>query len=55
MAAVSYPSAAKVAARLALTDDLPTPPLPEAIAKMRVLTPGLLNGFCLRSALRPVS
>ena len=55
MAAVSYPSAAKVAARLALTDDLPTPPLPEAIAKMRVLTPGLLNGFCLRSALRPAT
>ena len=55
MAAVSQPSAANVAARLAVTDDLPTPPLPEAMAKMRVLMPGLLNGFCLRSALRPAT
>ena len=52
MAAVSKPRAANVAARFAVTEDLPTPPLPEAMAKMRVLTPGLLKGFCLRSALR---
>ena len=39
MAAVSKPRAANVAARFAVTEDLPTPPLPEAMAKMRVLTP----------------
>ena len=55
MAAVSYPNAANVAARFAVTEDLPTPPLPDAMAKIRVLMPGLLNGFCLRSALRPAT
>ena len=45
MAAVEYPMAAKVAARLAETADLPTPPLPEATAKMRVLIPFLWKGF----------
>ena len=33
MAAVSYPNAANVAARFAVTEDLPTPPLPDAMAK----------------------
>src|SRR4051812_48702585 len=38
------PLAASEAARLTVTDDLPTPPLPDATAKTRVSDDGLANG-----------
>ena len=34
-------------ARLAVRDDFPTPPLPEAMAMIRVVLPGRLNGISL--------
>lgn len=46
------PSAAIAAARLTVTDDLPTPPLPEATAYTRVSEPGLAKGTS-RSAVPP--
>ena len=39
------PSAAIATARLAVTDDLPTPPLPDAIAYTLVSEPGCANGI----------
>lgn len=48
------PSAAIAAARLTVTEDLPTPPLPEATAYTRVSEPGLANGTS-RSAVPPRS
>ena len=39
------PCAAKATARLTVTDDLPTPPLPEAMAITRVWLVGLANGM----------
>ena len=39
------PSAAIATARLAVTDDLPTPPLPDAIANTLVSEPGCANGM----------
>ncbi len=46
------PSAAIAAARLTVTEDLPTPPLPEATAYTRVRLPGLAKGTS-RSAWPP--
>ncbi len=48
------PSAAIAAARFTVTEDLPTPPLPEATAYTRVSEPGLANGTS-RSAWPPRS
>ena len=48
------PSAAIAAARLTVTEDLPTPPLPEATAYTRVSEPGWANGIS-RSAAPPRS
>lgn len=48
------PSAAIAAARFTVTEDLPTPPLPEATAYTRVSEPGFANGTS-RSALVPRS
>ena len=48
------PCAAIASARLTVTDDLPTPPLPEAIAKTLVSEPGWANGIS-RCALPPLS
>ena len=48
------PSAAIAAARLTVTEDLPTPPLPEATAYTRVSEPGWANGIS-RSAWPPRS
>ena len=39
------PCAARPTARLVVTDDLPTPPLPEAIANTRVSESARTNGF----------
>src|ERR687884_762523 len=39
------PCAASAAARLTVTDDLPTPPLPDATAYTRVSEPGWANGI----------
>ena len=39
------PLAARAAARLTVTEDLPTPPLPEAIAKTRMVVPGWAKGM----------
>jgi hypothetical protein len=39
------PSAARATARLAVTDDLPTPPLPDATANTLVIDPGCENGM----------
>ena len=55
------PRAAIAAARLTVTVDLPTPPLPDATAYTRVSDPGWANGMtgsresprnCLRSSVR---
>ncbi len=55
------PRAAIAAARLTVTVDLPTPPLPDAMAYTRVSDPGWANGMtgsresprnCLRSSVR---
>ena len=48
--AVERPCAARAMARLAVTDDLPTPPLPEAISSVRVALPGSANGMARPSA-----
>ena len=39
------PRAASAAARFTVTDDLPTPPLPEATQYTRVSDPGWANGM----------
>ena len=39
-----WPRAARATARLVVTDDLPTPPLPDEISNGRVFDPGWLNG-----------
>ena len=39
------PRAASAAARLTVTDDLPTPPLPDATQYTRVSEPGWANGI----------
>ena len=39
-----WPRAARATARLVVTDDLPTPPLPDEISSGRVFEPGWLNG-----------
>ena len=39
------PCSAIASARLTVTEDLPTPPLPEAIAKTLVSEPGWANGI----------
>src|SRR3954447_16942511 len=44
------PRSAIAAARLTVTDDLPTPPLPEATAYTRVIEPGCANGMTGSSA-----
>ena len=44
------PRAASDTARLVVTEDLPTPPLPEAISSERVRQPGSANGMVLPSA-----
>ncbi len=44
------PSAAIAAARFTVTEDLPTPPLPEATAYTRVSVPGLANGISFSGA-----
>ena len=41
------PALARASARLTVTDDLPTPPLPLAIAKTLVSEPGWANGISL--------
>src|SRR5918993_2143592 len=41
------PRVASATARLTVTEDLPTPPLPEATAYTRVSDPGLANGISL--------
>src|SRR5215469_14222106 len=41
-----WPEAARAAARLTVTDDLPTPPLPLATAYTRVSEFGWANGIC---------
>ena len=41
------PALAMASARLTVTDDLPTPPLPLAIAKTLVSDPGWANGISL--------
>src|ERR687886_2195852 len=43
--ATRCPCDASAAARLTVTDDLPTPPLPEATAYTRVSEPGWENGI----------
>ena len=44
------PLAASAAATLTVTDDLPTPPLPDATAYTRVREPGWANGISLVGA-----
>ena len=39
------PRAASATARLTVSDDLPTPPLPDATAYTRVSEPGFANGI----------
>ena len=46
------PSSAIAAARFAVTEDLPTPPLPEETARMRVREPGSLKGIARRPSRR---
>src|ERR671917_582777 len=48
--ATSLPRRARATDRLVVTDDLPTPPLPEAISSTRVLLPGSANGISRPSA-----
>ena len=45
-----WPRAARATARLAVTLDLPTPPLPDAISSGRVREPGWANGIARPSA-----
>ena len=44
------PRWARAMARLAVTDDLPTPPFPEATSRTRVLAPGSAKGMVRPSA-----
>ena len=44
------PRAAKATARLTVTEDLPTPPLPEATSRERVRQAGSANGMARPSA-----
>jgi hypothetical protein len=44
------PRAASAAARFTVTDDLPTPPLPEATQYTRVSDPGWANGMTASGA-----
>ena len=46
------PRPASAAARFTVTDDLPTPPLPEATAYTRVSDPGWANGISALGACR---
>ena len=48
--ATSRPRRASDTDRLVVTDDLPTPPLPEATSSTRVLLPGSANGIARPSA-----
>ena len=48
--ATSWPGWASATARLVVTDDLPTPPLPDAMSSTRVLLPGSANGMARPSA-----
>ncbi len=45
-----WPRAARATARLVVTLDLPTPPLPDEISSGRVLEPGWANGIARPSA-----
>ena len=45
-----WPRWASATARLVVTDDLPTPPLPEAMSSTRVLLPGSAKGIARPSA-----
>ncbi len=48
--AVFLPRLARLTARLVVTDDLPTPPLPEATSSTRVFEDGSANGMARPSA-----
>ena len=48
--ATSWPRWARATARLVVTDDLPTPPLPDAISSTRVVLSGSANGMARPSA-----
>ena len=48
--ATDLPCWASAMARLVVTDDLPTPPLPDAISSTRVLDAGSANGMARPSA-----
>ena len=48
--AVFLPRLARLTARLVVTDDLPTPPLPEATSRTRVLDPASAKGMVRPSA-----
>ena len=43
--ATEWPRCARAIDRLVVTDDLPTPPLPEAISSTRVFDDGSANGI----------
>ena len=48
--ATDLPCCARAMARLAVTDDLPTPPLPDAMSRVRVRLPAWANGMARPSA-----
>src|SRR5690606_41017410 len=48
--AVFLPRLARLTARFVVTEDLPTPPLPEATSSTRVLEPGSAKGMVRPSA-----
>ena len=48
--AVEWPRLARLTARFVVTDDLPTPPLPEATSRTRVLLDGSAKGMARPSA-----
>ena len=48
--ATSLPRRARATARLVVTEDLPTPPLPEATSSTRVGLPGSAKGIARPSA-----
>lgn len=54
MIPTASPRAASAAARLTVTEDLPTPPLPEAIIRTRVALGTAVSGGCSAIRLRAV-
>ena len=50
MTATLWPRWASATARFVVTDDLPTPPLPDAMSRTRVCDDGSANGITRPSA-----